>query len=136
MRNYEIIFIVRPDATEEDVEKLISQMEGVVTGTGGKVEKIEKMGRRRLAYRVAKQREGIYVLFRLQGSGDTVKEFERRLKVIDTVIKFMTVRIDEDLERAEKFKALRSKQESKKRRSKPASAPAPAPQPAAEAPPA
>ena len=136
MRNYEIIFIVRPDATEEDVEKLISQMEGVVTGTGGKLEKVEKMGRRRLAYRVAKQREGIYVLFRLQGSGDTVKEFERRLKVIDTVIKFMTVRIDEDLERAEKFKALRSKQESKKRRSKPASAPAPAPQPAAEAPPA
>jgi small subunit ribosomal protein S6 len=134
MRNYEIIFIVRPDATEEDVEKLISQMEGVVTGTGGKTDKVEKMGRRRLAYRVAKQREGIYVLFRLQGSGDTVKEFERRLKVIDTVIKFMTVRIDEDLERAEKFKALRSKQESKKRRSKPAAAPAPPP--AAEAPPA
>jgi small subunit ribosomal protein S6 len=136
MRNYEIIFIVRPDATEEDVEKLISQMEGVVTGTGGKLEKVEKMGRRRLAYRVAKQREGIYVLFRLQGSGDTVKEFERRLKVIDTVIKYMTVRIDEDLERAEKFKALRLKQESKKRRSKPAAAAAPAPQPAAEAPPA
>ena len=136
MRNYEIIFIVRPDASEEDVEKLISQMEGVVTGTGGKLEKVEKMGRRRLAYRVAKQREGIYVLFRLQGSGDTVKEFERRLKVIDTVIKYMTVRIDEDLERAEKFKALRSKQESKKRRSKPPAAPAPAPPPAAEAPPA
>ncbi len=134
MRNYEIIFIVRPDATEEDVDKLISQMEGVVTGTGGKLEKVEKLGRRRLAYRVAKQREGIYILFRVQGSGDTVKEFERRLKVIDAVIKYMTVRIDEDLERAEKFKALRSKQESKKRRSKPA--PAPAPQPAAEAPPA
>jgi small subunit ribosomal protein S6 len=134
MRNYEIIFIVRPDATEEDVDKLISQMEGVATGAGGKIEKVEKMGRRRLAYRVAKQREGIYILFRVQGSGDTVKEFERRLKVMDTVIKYMTVRIDEDLERAEKFKALRSKQESKKRRSKPA--PAPAPQPAAEAPPA
>ena len=134
MRNYEIIFIVRPDATEEDVEKLISQMEGVVTGTGGKLEKVEKMGRRRLAYRVAKQREGIYILFRVQGSGDTVKEFERRLKVMDTVIKYMTVRIDEELERAEKFKALRSKQESKKRRSKPAAPPAP--QPAAEAPPA
>ena len=132
MRNYEIIFIVRPDATEEDVEKLISQMEGVVTGTGGKLEKVEKMGRRRLAYRVAKQREGIYVLFRLQGSGDTVKEFERRLKVIDTVIKYLSVRIDEDLERAEKFKALRAKQESKKRRSKPAVAPPP--QPAAEVP--
>jgi small subunit ribosomal protein S6 len=132
MRNYEIIFIVRPDVTEEDVDKLIAQMEGVVAGTGGKLEKVEKLGRRRLAYRVQKQREGIYVLFRLQGSGDTVKEFERRLKVIDTVIKYLSVRIDEDLERAEKFKALRAKQESKKRRSKPAAAPAP--QPAAEAP--
>ena len=132
MRNYEIIFIVRPDVTEEDVDKLIAQMEGVAAGAGGKLEKVEKIGRRRLAYRVQKQREGLYVLFRLQGSGDTVKEFERRLKVIDTVIKYLSVRIDEDLERAEKFKALRAKQESKKRRSKPAVAPAPPP--AAEAP--
>jgi small subunit ribosomal protein S6 len=132
MRNYEIIFIVRPDVTEEDVDKLIAQMEGVVAGTGGKLEKVEKLGRRRLAYRVQKQREGFYVLFRLQGSGDTVKEFERRLKVIDTVIKYLSVRIDEDLERAEKFKALRAKEEAKKRRSKPAVAPAPLP--AAEAP--
>ena len=130
MRNYEIIFIVRPDVTDEDVDKLIAQMEGVVAGMGGKLEKVEKLGRRRLAYRVQKQREGIYVLFRLQGSGDTVKEFERRLKVIDTVIKYLTVRIDEDLERAEKFKALRAKQEYKKRRSKPAAPPAA--QPAAE----
>ena len=132
MRNYEIIFIVRPDVTEEDVDKLIAQMEGVVAGAGGKLEKVEKLGRRRLAYRVQKQREGFYVLFRLQGSGDTVKEFERRLKVIDTVIKYLSVRIDEDLERAEKFKALRAKQESKKRRSKPPVPPAP--QPAVEAP--
>jgi small subunit ribosomal protein S6 len=132
MRNYEIIFIVRPDVTEEDVDKLIAQMEAVVAGAGGKLEKVEKLGRRRLAYRVRKQREGFYVLFRLQGSGDTVKEFERRLKVIDTVIKYLSVRIDEDLERAEKFKALRAKQESKKRHAKPAVAPAP--QPAAEAP--
>jgi len=132
MRNYEIIFIVRPDVPEEDVDKLIAQMEGVVAGAGGKLEKVEKLGRRRLAYRVHKQREGLYVLFRLQGSGDTVKEFERRLKVIDTVIKYLSVRIDEDLERAEKFKALRSKQESKKRRSKPPAPPAP--QPIAEVP--
>jgi small subunit ribosomal protein S6 len=132
MRNYEIIFIVRPDVTEEDVDKLIAQMEGVVTGAGGKLEKVEKLGRRRLAYRVQKQREGIYILFQLQGSGDTVKEFERRLKVIDTVIKYLTVRIDEDLERAEKFKALRAKQESKRRRSKPPVPPPP--QPAAELP--
>jgi small subunit ribosomal protein S6 len=134
MRNYEIIFIVRPDVTDEDVDKLIAQMEGVVAGAGGQLEKVEKLGRRRLAYRVEKQREGIYILFRLQGSGDTVKEFERRLKVLDAVIKYLTIRIDEDLERAEKFKALRSKQEAKKRRSKPAAPPAS--QPAAEVPPA
>ena len=132
MRNYDIIFIVRPDVSDEDVDKLVAQMEGVVAGTGGKLEKVEKLGRRRLAYRVKRQREGFYVLFKLQGSGDTVKEFERRLKVIDTVIKYLTVRTDEDLERAEKFKALRAKQDSKKRRSRPVAAPAP--QPAAEAP--
>jgi small subunit ribosomal protein S6 len=134
MRNYEIIFILRPDVTDEDVDKLIAQMEGVVTSTGGKIEKVEKLGRRRLAYRVERQREGLYILFRLQGAGNTIKEFERRLKVLDTVIKYLTVRIDEDLERAAKFKALRTKQESQKRRSKPP-VPAPAPQPAPQAPP-
>jgi small subunit ribosomal protein S6 len=131
MRNYEIVFIVRPDVADEDVDKLITQMEGVVGDAGGNMEKVEKLGRRRLAYRVRRQREGFYVLFKLQGSGDTVKEFERRLKVTDAVIKFLTVRTDEELERAEKFKALRAKQESKRRRSKPAAAPAP--QPATEA---
>jgi len=132
MRGYEVMFIVRPDVADEDVDKLIAQMEGVVAGAGGKVEKVEKMGRRRLAYRVRRQREGFYVLFKLQGAGETVKEFERRLKVTDAVIKYLTVRTDEDLERAEKFKALRAKQESKRRRSKPA-VPASTPQPAAEA---
>ncbi len=120
MRNYEIIFIVRPDVTDEDVDKLIAQMEGVVAGDGRQARKSGKDGPPPACLPGQKQREGFYVLFRLQGSGDTVKEFERRLKVIDTVIKYLTVRIDEDLERAEKFKALRAKQESKKRRSKPA----------------
>ena len=130
MRNYEIMFIVRPDVADEDTDKLIAQMEGVVAGAGGKMEKVEKMGRRRLAYRVHRQREGFYVLFKLQGNGDTVKEFERRLKVTDTVIKFLTVRIDEILKRAEKFQALRAKQESKRRRAKPAAAPPPSQAPA------
>ncbi len=133
MRNYEIIFIVRPDVTEEELTNSSRKWKAWWRATGGKLEKVEKMGRRRLAYRVKKQREGIYILFRLQGSGDTVKEFERRLKVIDTVIKYLTVRIDEELERAEKFKALRAKKESKKRRSKPARA-ARLHRPAAEAP--
>jgi small subunit ribosomal protein S6 len=133
MRKYEIIFLVRPDVPEEDVDKLITQMEGVVTGAGGKLEKAEKMGRRRLAYRVAGQREAFFVLFILEGSGDTVKEFERRLKVTDSVIKYLSVRVDEELKRAEKFKAIRAKQEARRPRSKP---PAPPPPPPAPQPPA
>jgi small subunit ribosomal protein S6 len=135
MRNYEVIFIVRPELPDEEVEKLITQMESVVASAGGTVEKVEKMGRRRLAYRVRKQREGFYVLFNMQGTGDTVKEFERRLKVSDAVVKYLTVCTDEIQKRAEKFKALRAKQEAKRRRSKPAPAPA-APPAAAETTPA
>ena len=123
MRKYEMMFVVRPDVTEDEIGKLVTQMEGVVTGAGGKIEKVEKMGRRRLAYRVARQREGFYVLFIAEGEGDMVKEFERRLKVTDSVIKFLTVRVDEELERAAKFKELRAKQEARRPRPKPAAAP-------------
>jgi small subunit ribosomal protein S6 len=119
MRKYEVMFIIRPDVPEEDVDKVITQMESAVTQTGGKIEKVDKMGRRRLAYRVARCREGLYVLFTLEGSGDTTKELERRLKVNDAVIKFLTVRIDEELERAEKWKALRAKQAGRKPKSPP-----------------
>jgi small subunit ribosomal protein S6 len=125
MRKYEIIFVVRPDVNDEEIEKLATQMQGVVAGAGGTIEKVEKMGRRRLAYRVARQREGFYILFVLEGNGDTVKELERRLKVTDSVIKYMTVRVDEELKRAEKYKALRAKQEARRPRSKPTPAAAP-----------
>ena len=127
MRKYEIIFVVRPDVNDEELEKLVTQMQGVVTGAGGIIDKVERMGRRRLAYRVARQREGLYILFVLEGNGDTVKEFERRLKVTDAVIKYLTVRVDEELKRAEKFKAMRAKQEARRPRSKPAPAAPPAP---------
>lgn len=139
MRKYEIIFIVRPDATDEDVAKLITQFEGVVTGAGGNIEKVEKMGRRRLAYSVKRQREGFYVLFVLEGSGETVRELERRFKVTDAVIKYLTVRTDEELKRAERMKTLRARQEARrgKARPKPASPPPPLiPPQTAEAPPA
>src|ERR1700691_2023635 len=133
MRNYEMIFIVRPDVADDEVQKLITQMEGVVASAGGKVEKVEKMGRRRLAYRVEKQREGFYVLFFVQGTGDTVKEFERRLKVTDAVIKHLTVCTDDIIQRAAKFKTLRTKQEAKRRRNRAATAPPAPPAPAESA---
>ena len=95
MAKYEMMFIARTDVPEEEIDKLTAQMDGVVSGAGGKTEKIDKMGRRRLAYRVNKQREGFYILFLFEGTGVTVREFERRLKVTDAVIKNQTVRIDE-----------------------------------------
>jgi small subunit ribosomal protein S6 len=119
MRKYELIFIVRVDFPEEELGKLITQMEGVVASHGGKVEKVEKMGRRRLAYRVQRQREGMYILFVVEGSGDTVKEFERRLKVNDAVLKYLSVRVDEELKRAEKAKAWRAEQAARKPRPRP-----------------
>jgi small subunit ribosomal protein S6 len=120
MRKYEIIFIVRPDVPDEDVDKFVQQMEGVVGSAGGKIENVDKWGRRRLAYHIGRHREGFYVLFVLEGTGETVREFERRLKVADTVIKFLTVRTDEQIKRAEKFKVIRAKQSAKKHRQRPA----------------
>ena len=105
MAKYEMMFIARTDVPEEEIDKLTAQMDSVVSGAGGKTEKIDKMGRRRLAYRVKKQREGFYILFTFEGNGDTVREFERRLKVTDTVIKFLTVRVDERARAAAEAKA-------------------------------
>ncbi len=110
MSKYEMMFITRPDVPEEEIEKLTAQMDTVVAGAGGKTEKIDKMGRRRLAYRVKGQREGFYVLFTFEGNGDTVREFERRLKVTDSVIKFLTVRIDERIQRAAEAKPAKEPQ--------------------------
>ena len=104
MAKYEMMFIARTDIPEEEIDKLNAQMESVVSGAGGKTEKVTKMGRRRLAYRVKKQREGLYILFNFEGNGDTVREFERRLKVTDAVIKYLTVRVDERAKPAEKAK--------------------------------
>src|SRR5882672_11095813 len=124
MRIYEELFIVKPDATEEEVDQFIEQMKSVVTTAGGTVDKVDKWGKRRLAYRVDKYREGAYILFQFSSAPETVKEFERRLRVSDMVIKFLTVRIDETLKRLDK----RKKHREKRARHKAAHAPA-APQP-------
>lgn len=123
MRTYEELFIVKPDATEEDVDHLIEQMKGVITNSRGTVTKAERWGKRRLAYKVDKYREGEYVLLEFQAAADTVREFERRLRVTDLVIKFLTVRTDETLKRLEKRRKQREKRASRK-----AAAPSAAPQ--------
>lgn len=107
MRTYELMFILRPDMPEEDQDKLISNLETQVQSAGGTVKGVERMGKRRLAYLVRNFQEGIYVLLSLEGEGGMVKEIERRLRVNEPVIKFLTVRIDEEQKRLTKIKAIR-----------------------------
>ena len=106
-RVYEVMFIVRPDVAEEDVDKLIAGFSTTVTGGGGTVKTVEKMGRRKLAYMVRKFNDGNYVLLTVEAGGPVVLELERRLRVTEPVIKFITVRIDEEEKRLAKVKALR-----------------------------
>jgi small subunit ribosomal protein S6 len=106
-RTYELMFIVRPDMTDEDLEKLISTLQSVVPSSGGTVKSVEKMGKRRLAYTVRRFNDGIYVLMIVEGGGPVIHELERRLRVTEPVIKFLTVRVDEEQKRLAKIKALR-----------------------------
>jgi small subunit ribosomal protein S6 len=114
MRNYEIMFILNPNTADEEIDKINGQIENIITSGGGKVEKLEKMGKRRLAYDVGKQREGYYVLFLILANGEIVKECERRLRVMDAVIKYLTVRIDEDARRLEKIRKYRQKRAARR----------------------
>ena len=125
-RTYELMFIVRPDMTDEDLDKLISTLQSVVPTSGGVVQKVEKMGKRRLAYTVRKFHEGVYVLLVVEGGGAVIHELERRLRVTEPVIKFLTVRVDEEQKRLAKIKAIR---DARKKVS--AQAPAPATETAA-----
>ncbi len=132
-RTYEVMYIVRPDIEEADIDKLIEGFEKNVTDGGGEVKSTEKMGRRRLAYTVRKFNDGFYVLMTIVAAGSLVGEIERRLRVSEQVIKFITVRIDEEEKRLAKIKAIRDKKV--KRSALPAEGEAAAPaaaEPAAE----
>ena len=106
-RTYEIMFIVRPDVEEADLDKLIEGFQKNVTDGGGEVRSTEKMGRRRLAYTVRKFNDGFYVLLTVISEGSLIAEIERRLRVSEQVIKFITVRMDEEEKRLAKIKAHR-----------------------------
>jgi len=129
-RTYELMFIVRPDMAEEEQDKLLSTLEAAVTSSGGQVKNVERMGKRRLAYTVRKFNDGVYMLLTVEGSGGMVHELERRLRVTEPVIKFLTVRIDEAQKRIEKLKAIRDA----KRKTSAAATPAATPEPAGETP--
>jgi small subunit ribosomal protein S6 len=104
---YELIYIVSPDATEQAIAELHTQVDSIVTRLHGEMVKTENWGRRRLAYRIGKHREGTYVLEVFNGTGELTKELDRRLKVTDSVIRHLLVRVDEDLKVAERDRARR-----------------------------
>jgi len=112
-RNYEVMFIVRPDMVDEDLNKLIATLESSVTSASGTA-KSQVWGKRRLAYKVGRFNDGIFVLMLLEATGAVVHEVERRLRVTEPVIKFLTVRTDEELKRLDKIKKIR---DSKKKAS-------------------
>jgi small subunit ribosomal protein S6 len=130
-RTYEIMFIVRPDVEEAELDKLIEGFSANVTSGGGEVKSVEKMGRRRLAYTVRKFNDGFYVLLNVAAAGSLITEIERRLRVSEQVIKFITVRMDEEEKRLAKVKAIRDTKV--KRSAQPIAAPVHAPAAAPDA---
>ena len=123
-RLYDLIFICMPTTPQDEVTKIVNTLEQTAAEHGGKVEKVERWGTRKMAYRVAKQREGLYVYLALHSTqGSLIKELERRLKVSDAVIKYMTVRLDEEIKRQQKLVASREHR-ARRRPRKTAAAPA------------
>ncbi|MDX2178762.1 MAG: 30S ribosomal protein S6 [Bryobacteraceae bacterium] len=114
MRLYEEVFIVKPDATDEDANGVVEQLSKTVTDQGGKIEKVDPWGRRKLAYKVLKYEEGNFFIVTFSAKAETVKEVERRLRVNDLVIKFLTVRLDEKLKWVEKRKKRREERAKRK----------------------
>jgi small subunit ribosomal protein S6 len=113
-RVYEVIFIVDPDTQEEDMTKLTQNLSGVITDQGGTITRNEVLGRRQLAYRIGRKNEGVYVIFEVEGTGREIAELERRMRVNDAIMRYMTVRVDEDRQRAEKLKARRQRKAAKR----------------------
>jgi small subunit ribosomal protein S6 len=124
-RLYDLIFIVRPATPEEDIKKVITGIETTCSEKGGKIEKTEHWGTRRLAYKVAKHREGIYVYHQIRTShGELMAELERRLRVQDVVIKYLSIRLDEDLKLQKKLGDRREKRAARRPRRAAAAPPA------------
>jgi small subunit ribosomal protein S6 len=124
-RLYDLIFIVRPTTPEEEIKKVLATIEHACAEKGGKIEKTEHWGTRKLAYKVKKHREGIYVYQQIRTNhGELVHELERRLGVQDAVIKYQTVRLDEDVKRQKKLAEKREQRAARRPRRTTAAAPA------------
>ena len=130
-RIYEVMFIIDSDAPDDEVAQLSEAFQKIVTDQGGTITKAETMGKRRLAYPIGRKNDGTYILLEIEGSGKEIAELERRMRVNDRIIRYITVRVDEDRRRAEKFADKRARKAAKRPSGKkteaaPAAAPAPA----------
>jgi small subunit ribosomal protein S6 len=114
-RQYELVYILPPDTTEQQVTELHQQIEGVVSRMNGQIEKTENWGRRRLAYAIAHNKEGVYALEVINGSGDLMKELDRRLRVMDQVIRHMIVRVDEEKKVVDRTRTKRQADSERRR---------------------
>jgi small subunit ribosomal protein S6 len=114
-RQYELVYIVSPEATEQEIADLHTQIEQIVQRYHGTFDKTENWGRRKLAYDIGKHREGNYVVETITGSGELVKEIDRRLRVIDQVIRHLIVRVDEELQVAERTRTARAANSARRR---------------------
>jgi small subunit ribosomal protein S6 len=118
-RQYELVYIVKPDASDQEVTDLHTQIEQIVqrfhASTGATLDKTENWGRRKLAYEIGHHREGTYVVETISGGGDVMKEIDRRLRVIDLVIRHLIVRVDEELRVAERTRDARKANQARRR---------------------
>jgi len=114
-RKYELVYVISPDVSDDQVNELHGQIDAVVQRMGGQIEKTDNWGRRKLAYEIGRHKEGTYVLEVINGSGDLMKEIDRRLKVIDTVIRHLVVRVDEEQAVIERTRAERTETSRRRR---------------------
>lgn len=114
LRQYEVLFIVDPLADDDEVAKITDTFKQIITDQGGSITKAETLGRRQLAYEILRKKEGTFVDIELEGSGKEIAELERRMRVNDRILRYLTVRLDEERQRAEKFKDKRARKAAKR----------------------
>lgn len=113
-RVYEVMYIVQPETANDDVAKLNEGIQKLIENEGGTVVRIDDIGRRKLAYEIKRKREGYYVLFEIEGSGKEIAELERRFRVNDAIMRFVTVRVDEERKAGEKIRAKRERRKARR----------------------
>src|SRR5438270_231150 len=114
-RQYELVYILPPETTEDQVNELHGQLDAVIARMNGRVEKTENWGRRKLAYEIGRQKEGVYVLEVINGSGELMKELDRRLRVMDQVIRHLVVRVDEEKKVVDRTRTKRQSESERRR---------------------